>query len=93
LTLPQFLLVSGIMVIYGVLIGFVAGLIWKDNRPIGVQGDYIVAILSCLVLGLGSWFILPELGFGQIFKLLGVFGDVPFMALAILWLIRYIKKQ
>ena len=93
MTLQQFLLISGIMIVYGIVIGFIAGFIWKGNRPIGIWGDYIVAIVSCLVFGLGAWFLLPELGFGQTIKLLGVFGDTPFAALLILWLIRYIKKQ
>ena len=93
MTLPQFLLISGIMIVYGLVIGFIAGFIWKGKRPIGVWGDYIVAIGSCLVFGLGAWFIIPELGFkSQTIKLLGVFVDTPFAALLILWLIRKIKR-
>jgi hypothetical protein len=88
----QLLLIIGIMIIYGLIIGFVAGLIWKANRPIGVGGDYVVAILSCVVFGLAEWYLLPELGFSQTIKLIGVFGEVPFIALIILWLIRYFKK-
>ena len=30
-------------VITGLLMGWIGGLIWKDNRPIGVGGDYIAA--------------------------------------------------
>ena len=90
--MAQFLLVAGIMIVYGVIVGFVAGLIWKENRPIGVMGDYIVAIISCVVFGLGAWYLIPALGFSQPIKLLGVFADTPFVALIILWLIRYLKK-
>jgi len=93
MTTAQFLLITGIMIIYGVIIGYVAGLIWKDNRPIGVRGDYIVAIVSCIVFGIGEWFLIPALGFkSPAIKLLGVFGETPFLALGVLWLVRYAKK-
>ncbi len=45
-----FLIVA--MVVVGAIMGFVAGLIWKDNRPISVAGDYIVAIIAAVVMGL-----------------------------------------
>ena len=91
--LQQALIIIGVMVVYGIVIGFVAGLIWKENKPIGSKGDYLVAILSTIVFGLLEWFLLPELGFGQTIRLLGVFVEVPFIALAVLWLIRYIQKN
>ena len=34
----------------GIIIAALAGLIWKDNRPIGVSGDYIASILSAITL-------------------------------------------
>ena len=89
----QVLIIIGIMFVIGIIIGFVAGLIWKDNRPLGVKGDYLIAILSSVVFGLLAWFLLPALGFSQTLKLLGTFGDVPFISLGILWLIRYINKR
>ena len=36
------------MIAGGLLMGYLAGLIWKDNGPIGVKGDYIAAILSAV---------------------------------------------
>jgi len=93
MTTAQFLLVSGIMIVFGVALGFVAGWIWKDNRPIGVTGDFVVAISACLAFGIGEWFLIPALGFkSPVLKLLGVFVEAPAMALVVLWLIRYIKK-
>jgi len=91
--LQQALIIVGIEIVIGLVIGFIAGLIWKENRPIGVKGDYAVAIGSSVIFGVLTWFILPALGFGQTFRLLGVFGDVPFLSLAILWLIRYLNKN
>lgn len=89
----QVLIIVGIMIIFGIIIGFIAGLIWKNYRPIGAKGDYLVAILSTIVFGLMAWFLIPALGFSQTIKFLGTFGDVPFIALGILWLIRYFDKR
>ena len=36
------------MILVGLLMGWVGGLIWKDNRPIGVGGDYIAAVISAV---------------------------------------------
>ncbi len=40
------------MVVVGLLIGALAGVIWKDNRPIGVRGDYIAAVIAAVETGL-----------------------------------------
>lgn len=91
--MQQALIIIGIQILLGLIVGFIAGLIWKENKPIGVRGDYLVAISATIVFGLLEWFLLPALGFGQTMRLLGTFGEVPFIALAILWLIRYLKKN
>jgi uncharacterized membrane protein YeaQ/YmgE (transglycosylase-associated protein family) len=80
------------MVAVGLVIGFVAGLIWKDNRPIGVQGDYIVAVVSAITIGLIDWFVIPAMGFSDTMKLLGVIIEPPLGALAVLWLIRVARR-
>ncbi len=89
----QVLIIIGIMILYGIVIGFIAGLIWKENRPIGIKGDFIAAILSSIVFGLGEWFLIPALGFNQTMKLLGTFIEAPLISLALLWLIRVINKR
>lgn len=81
------------MVLVGLLIGFIAGLIWKDNRPIGVRGDYIVAILSAIVFGLIDWYLIPAMGFSETMKWLGILFEPALGALAILWLIRVAKRN
>ena len=48
----QAIIVISAMIAVGFLMGYLAGLIWKDNRPIGIRGDYIAAIVSAVVMGL-----------------------------------------
>lgn len=91
--LLQVLIIVGIMIVMGIAIGFIANFVWKENHPIGVKGDFIVAILSCIVFGLGEWFLLPALGFNQTMKFLGTFIEAPIISFALLWLIRYIDKR
>ena len=86
-----FLIVA--MVVVGAIMGFVAGLIWKEERPIGVSGDYIVAILAAVVMGLIDWFIIPTLGFSDTMKWMGVLTEPALTALLVLWLIRVAKKN
>ena len=81
------------MLVVGLLIGFVAGLIWKEDRPIGVRGDYIVAIVSTIVIGLMDWYIIPAMGFSDTMKWLGIIFEPALGALAILWLIRVAKRN
>lgn len=81
-----------ILIVVGLIIGFVAGLIWKDNRPIGVQGDYIVAVISTVAIGLLDYYVIPAMGFSDTLRWVGVATEPWLGALAILWLIRYAKK-
>ena len=87
------ILVIGAMILVGILIGFIAGLIWKDNRPIGVSGDYLVAIISAVVIGLMDWYIIPAMGFSETMKWLGVLFEPALGALLILWLIRVARRN
>ncbi len=88
----QIVIVIIAMIAVGLLMGYIAGLIWKDNRPIGVQGDYIAAIISTVVMGLIDWFVIPAMGFGSTLQLLGVIFEPPAMALIVLWIIRKAKE-
>ena len=91
-TLMQAIIVISAMIAVGFLMGYLAGLIWKDNRPIGVRGDYIAAILSAVVMGLIDWFLIPAMGFGDAIRLLGIILEPPATALIVLWLIRKAKE-
>lgn len=80
------------MIVVGLLIGWIAGFIWKDNRPIGVRGDYIAAIVSAVVTGLLDWFVIPAMGFSDTMKYLGTAMEPAGMALIVLWIIRKAKS-
>lgn len=80
------------MVVVGLIMGWVAGLIWKDNRPIGVRGDYIVAVVSAVVIGLIDWYVIPAMGFSDTIKWIGIAFEPALSALLVLWLIRVAKR-
>ena len=44
------LIVIVAMVIVGLVMGFIAGLIWKADRPIGVAGDYIASVITTVIV-------------------------------------------
>jgi len=80
------------MIVVGLIAGWLAGPIWKNKRPLGVQGDYIAAIISAVVIGLMDWFVIPAMGFSDSLRNLGVAVE-PFLgALLVLWIIRLAKK-
>jgi uncharacterized membrane protein YeaQ/YmgE (transglycosylase-associated protein family) len=80
------------MIVVGLLMGWVGGLIWKDNRPIGVQGDYIAAVITAIVIGIIDWFIIPAMGFSDSLRNLGVAMEPALGALLVLWIIRKAKS-
>ncbi len=86
------LLVIGAMVVVGLIVGYVAGLIWKEDRPIGVKGDYVVAVITAVLTGLLDYVLIPAMGFSDTIALLGLIFEPPLMALAVLWLIRKAKQ-
>ncbi len=84
----QSIIVISAMIAVGLLMGYIAGLIWKDNRPLGVRGDYIAAILSTVTIGLVDWFLIPAMGFSNSIRLLGIIFEPAGTALIVLWIIR-----
>ena len=80
------------MILVGLLMGWVAGLIWKDNRPIGVRGDYIVAVVAAVATGLLDWFVVPAMGFSESLRNVATAVEPAGMALIVLWLIRVAKR-
>jgi uncharacterized membrane protein YeaQ/YmgE (transglycosylase-associated protein family) len=81
------------MIIAGVIAGYLAGLIWKDERPIGVQGDYMAAIVTAILVGLLDWYVIPAMGFSDTLKYIGIVSEPLLGALAVLWIIRKAKQQ
>ena len=88
----EILLVIVGMVIVGLIMGFVAGLIWKDNRPIGVTGDYIASVITTVIVGLFDWYLIPLLGFSDTIKIVGIIFEPALSALLVLWIIRKAKQ-
>lgn len=87
----EILIVLVAMVVVGLIIGALAGVIWKDNRPIGVAGDYIVAVISTVVIGMLDWYVIPAMGFSDTIKFIGILIEPALGALLVLWIIRKAK--
>ena len=88
----EILLVIIAMIVVGLIVGYVAGLIWKENRPIGVKGDYVVAVVAAVLTGLLDYYVIPAMGFSDTLALVGLIVEPPLMALFVLWLIRKAKQ-
>jgi uncharacterized membrane protein YeaQ/YmgE (transglycosylase-associated protein family) len=80
------------MVVVGVIIGTIAGLIWKDNRPYGASGDYLIAIAAAVIIGLIDWYVIPAMGFSETMRNIGLMLEPALGALLILWLVRVAKR-
>jgi len=80
------------MVVVGLLIGWLAGPIWKGNRPFGPNADYIVAVVVSLAVGLMDWYVIPAMGFSGTLKYAGVAIEPALGALIVLWLLRLAKR-
>ena len=76
------------MVGVGILVGVLAGVIWKGHRPFGAGGDFAIAIVAAVLTGLLDWFVIPAIGFSDTIKLIGAVTEPPLVALGALWLVR-----
>ncbi len=88
----EILILVVVMVVVGLFIGALAGVIWKDNRPIGVRGDYIAAVIAAVVTGFLDWYVIPAMGFSETLKYIGIAIEPALAALAVLWVIRKAKS-
>jgi len=76
------------MVVIGLLVGAIASLIWKDNKPFGTIGDYVIAIVTAIVFGLIAWYVIPIMGFSNTIRWISLATEPLFGALFVLWLVR-----
>ncbi len=76
------------MVVVGLIAGFLAGLIWKDDF-----NNYPTAIIAAVITGLLDFYVIPMMGFSDTLKWVGVATEPFLVALGVLWLIRYSKKN
>lgn len=88
----EILLVIVAMVVVGLIMGAVAGLIWKDNRPYGARGDYIIAVITTVIVGLIDWYVIPAMGFSNTIRNIGLLIEPALGALLVLWLVRVAKR-
>jgi uncharacterized membrane protein YeaQ/YmgE (transglycosylase-associated protein family) len=80
------------MIVVGSIVGWLAGPIWKNKRPIGAHGDYIAAIISAIAIGLLDWYVIPAMGFSDNLRNIGVAIEPALGALFVLWIIRAAKR-
>jgi uncharacterized membrane protein YeaQ/YmgE (transglycosylase-associated protein family) len=88
----NFIILLVAMIAVGSIIGWLAGPIWRNKRPIGVRGDYITAIITAIAVGLLDWYVIPAMGFSDNLRNLGVALEPALGALLVLWIIRAAKK-
>jgi uncharacterized membrane protein YeaQ/YmgE (transglycosylase-associated protein family) len=83
-----YVLLVGFLLVVGVLIGWMAGLFWKSERPYGLLGDLAISLLTTFIIGFMDWFLIPALGFSNNLKYLGVAIEPAAGALIVLWIVR-----
>lgn len=76
------------MLVVGLIIGYIAGLIWKDDF-----NNYPAAIITAVIVGLLDFYVIPMMGFSDTTKWLGIALEPALAALAVLWIIRYAKRD
>lgn len=76
------------MIGVGLLIGALAGRIFRSPRPYGLGGDLAIGAVVAVVIGLLDWYVIPAMGFSETLKILGVVTEPALGALAVLWLVR-----
>jgi uncharacterized membrane protein YeaQ/YmgE (transglycosylase-associated protein family) len=80
------------MVLVGLVAAWLAGSIWKGERPKGLRGDQIAAVITTIVVGLIDWYVIPAMGFSDTLKWLGVAIEPLIAAFIVLWLLRRARQ-
>jgi uncharacterized membrane protein YeaQ/YmgE (transglycosylase-associated protein family) len=84
----EYLIVLIVMVVVGLVIGYLADKIFKGERPKGLQGDLIASVATTVLISLMDWFLIPMMGFSQTMVYLGVAIEPALGAILVLWLMR-----
>lgn len=88
----EIIILVAAMVVVGLIIGWLAGLIWKDRTSDEARRDYIAAIITAVVFGLVDWYVVPAMGFSESLRNIAVATEPAGIALLVLWIIRRAKK-
>jgi uncharacterized membrane protein YeaQ/YmgE (transglycosylase-associated protein family) len=87
------LVLLAIWIVIGLVVGLLAGSIWKGERPYGEMVDYGLSIVLAVLMGLVDWYPVADL-----FNLEGLLRffvavlEPPFASLIGLWVLRKVKK-
>ena len=88
------LILIPILIIVGVLAGWLGPMLFKSRPPYGLGVDITASIICMVALGVPEWlWILPAFGLSSEsgwLRLAVSIGDPFFVALIVLWLIRKI---
>lgn len=84
----EILILIAAMVVVGLVVGWLAKKIWKDDR----KNDMTIAVITTVIVGLLDYYIVPALGFSDTWKWFWVALEPPLAALFVLWLFRKAKK-
>jgi uncharacterized membrane protein YeaQ/YmgE (transglycosylase-associated protein family) len=76
------------MLVVGFIMGYIAGLIWKDD-----YNNYPAALITAVIVGLLDFYVIPMMGFSDTMKWLGVALEPALSVLLVLWIIRYAKRN
>lgn len=89
----EIVVLLAIWVVIGLVIGLLAGSIWKDERPYGEVVDYGLSIVVAVITGLIDWYLVADwFGLEGALKFGVAVLEPPFASLLGLWVIRRIKK-
>jgi uncharacterized membrane protein YeaQ/YmgE (transglycosylase-associated protein family) len=88
----ELLIILVAMVVVGLIMAYVAGFIWREQRPVGVPGDYIVGVVTAIVVGLLDWYLIPAMGFSEGWKYAGIALEPALSVLLVLWIIKKAKE-
>jgi uncharacterized membrane protein YeaQ/YmgE (transglycosylase-associated protein family) len=80
------------MVVVGLIVGWIAGFIWKDRSPEDTRRDYIAAVIATVATGLLDWFVVPAMGFSITLRNIATATEPALLALLVLWIIRKAKS-
>ena len=82
-----------IWVVTGLVIGLLAGSIWKGERPYGELVDYGLSIVLAVLMGLVDWYPVADLfNFEGVLRFVVAVFEPPFASLIGLWVLRKVKK-